>query len=165
MSEILSALGGAVSALLVVALISIARRRSRGRADLEAQLDAAHRESDDLRAQLDDLVAPSTAPQTRVATSPTYVITDVGAAADQSDPVDQVQVPDRLVLSATLGTPLVKAAAFSHGLRRAFSAESRNKIWFEMRREVRSARKRRRQDVRAYQRQVRADERAQEGVA
>ena len=47
-------------------------------------------------------------------------------------------VPDRVVLSATVGEPLVKAVAFGHGVRRALSAESRNRIWFEMRREVRA---------------------------
>ncbi|RNL64124.1 hypothetical protein EFK50_06170 [Nocardioides marmoriginsengisoli] len=164
MSEILSALGGAVSALLVVALISVARRRSRGRADLEAMLDAAHRESDDLRAQLDDLVAPGSVAPRSAPASPTYVITDAGSGP--VEPAEEpVPVPDRLVLSATLGAPLVKAAAFTHGLRRAFSAESRNRIWFEMRREVRSSRKRRRRQVREHLRNVRADERAQEGLA
>jgi hypothetical protein len=60
------------------------------------------------------------------------------------------------VLSATLGEPLVKAAAFGHGVRRALSAESRNRIWFEMRREVRASRRRRRQLRKRLEREYRA---------
>jgi hypothetical protein len=166
MSEILAALGGATAALLVVALVSLLRRRTRGRADLEAMLDAAHRESDDLRARLEELAPePATAQTSAAATvaDATYVITDAGLRP--AEDVEPIQVPDRLVLSATLGAPLVKIVAFSHGVRRALSAQSRNRIRFEMRQEVRSARKRRRQQVRAYERQARTDARAPENHA
>jgi hypothetical protein len=60
------------------------------------------------------------------------------------------------VLSATLGEPLVKTAAFAHGVRRALSAESRNRIWFEVRREVRASRRRRRQLRKRLDREHRA---------
>jgi hypothetical protein len=161
---VLGAACGAVGALLLVALVVLVRRRNRTRADLEAMLLAAQLEADDLRARLDELTArydsaPGPADQA-------YLITDVG---DPRRPVvaeeDQIPVPDRLVLSATMGEPLVKVAAFGHGLRRALSPESRNRIWFEMRREVRAARKRRKQLLRQYQRDVRAAERAREGLA
>jgi hypothetical protein len=165
---VLAALGGAVAALLLVALVALLRRRNRTRADLEAMLEAAQRESDDLRARLEELTALLTlAPDQRPVEAATYLITDAGtvprevaAAAD-----DPIAVPDRLVLTATVGVPLVKAAALGHGLRKALSAESRNRIWFEMKREVRASRKRRRQLVKQYQRQIRADERAREGLA
>jgi hypothetical protein len=57
-------------------------------------------------------------------------------------------VSERAVLSVTLGEPLVKLAAFGYGLRRALSAESRNRITFEMHREVKRARKERRRAAR-----------------
>ena len=57
---------------------------------------------------------------------------------------------------------VVKVVAFGHGLRRAVSPESRNRIWFEMRREVRAARKRRRRAMRSYVREARAAERAEQ---
>lgn len=161
---ILAALSGAAVALLVVGLVALLRRRNRTRADLEAMLAAAQHEADGLRARLDELTALLTlAPDDD---EPAFVITDAGrprplAVAEG----EQIQVPDRLVLSATMGEPLVKVAAFGHGLRRALSAESRNRIWFEMRREVRAARKRRRQQLKQYQRDVRAAERAGEGLA
>lgn len=165
---VLAALGGAVVALLVVALVVLLRRRNRTRADLEAMLEAAHRESDDLRARLQELTGLVTlTSDQRPAERETYLITDAGdlprgLSVPQEEPV---AVPDRLVLTATVGVPLVKAAALGHGLRRALSAESRNRIWFEMRREVRASRKRRRQLLKQYQRQIRADERANENLA
>jgi len=161
---ILAAVGGALIALLGVGLVAVVRRRNRTRADLEEMLAAAQHEADDLRARLDELSALLTVSPDR--SEPTYVITDAGVPRRaEIDPDDQIQVPDRLVLSATLGEPLVKVAAFGHGLRRALSPESRNRIWFEMRREVRAARKRRKQLLKQYQRDVRAAERAQEGLA
>lgn len=164
---ILAALGGALVALLGVGLITLVRRRNRTRADLEAMLAAAQHEADDLRARLEELTALLTVAPGRSGTAePAYLITDVGSTARVAVPVEeQIAVPDRLVLSATLGEPLVKVAALGHGLRRALSPESRNKIWFEMRREVRAARKRRRQLLKQYQRDVRAAERAREGLA
>ncbi|HET6154167.1 MAG TPA: hypothetical protein VFE15_14555 [Marmoricola sp.] len=167
---VLAAAGGAVVALLVVATVVMLRRRNRSRADLEALLAAAQRESDDLRARLEELTvllgpaAPTASGASAVETA-AYLITDAGTASREVSAEDQVAVPDRLVLSATVGAPLVKVAAFGHGVRRALSPESRNRIWFEMRREVRTARKRRRRQVREHLRQVRADERAQEGLA
>jgi hypothetical protein len=166
---ILGAAGGAVMALLLVALVLLVRRRYRSRADLEAMLAAAHREIDDLRMRLDAATArlAPEAPRDTVE----YLITDVGTAPalfeagalpEPSGP--PIEVPDRLVLTATVGAPLVRAAAFAHGVRRALSAESRNRIRFEMRREVRAARKRRRRLVRDHLRQVRAQERAGEVV-
>lgn len=160
-----AALGGAAAALLLVALVAVLRRRDRTRPDLEEMLAAAQRESDDLRARLEELTAhlPAGAPGLP-AEAATYVITSAGQS-DSPVPVaseDQIPVADRLVLSATVGTPLVKVAAFGHGVRRALSPENRNRIWFEMRREVRAARKRRRQLLKQYQRDLRADERARE---
>src|SRR5206468_817921 len=83
-----------------------------------------------------------------------YLITDAGI--ERAAPT----VPDRLVLSATLGEPLVKVVALGHGLTRALSAESRNKIRFEMRREVRRARKQRRRDMKEAWRQRRGEQRS-----
>ncbi|RZI87620.1 MAG: hypothetical protein EOO67_14120 [Microbacterium sp.] len=165
-TAVIAALAGAAAALLLVALVAVLRRRNRSRADLEEMLAAAQRESDDLRARLEELTAQFPAQAGALpAEAATYVITDAGQTSATRAVEDQVQVPDRLVLSATVGKPLVKAAAFGHGVRRALSPENRNRIWFEMRREVRAARKRRKQLLKQYQRDLRADERAREGMA
>jgi hypothetical protein len=71
-----------------------------------------------------------------------YVITTAG------EPERPTQVPERAVLSVTLGEPLVKLAAFGYAVRKALSPESRNRIAFEMRREVKRARKERRRHAR-----------------
>jgi hypothetical protein len=171
----LAAAAGAAAMLLLVTVVLVATRRRRSRADLEAMLEAAQREADDLRQRLDELTGQR---GRRAARGPAYleqlfaeptqpqqadfVITHLG---EPEDAVAPAAVPDRLVLTATLGQPLVKVAAFSHGVRRALSAESRNRIWFEMRREVRSSRRRRRQLRKRLEREYRANLRATEDMA
>jgi hypothetical protein len=178
-SAILAVAAGAGAALLLMAvlLMVLSRRRHLARADLEAMLAAAQRESDDLRHRLEELAsqrleeltsprvtggegahvpAPSSAAQ-----QAEFVITRAG----EPEPVAAIEVPDRLVLSATLGEPLVKVAAFSYGVRRALSPRSRNRIWFEMRNEVRAARRRRRRLRKDLEREFRAQQRATEGMA
>jgi hypothetical protein len=81
-----------------------------------------------------------------------FIITDAGT------PQPEPAVDDRIVLSAALGEPLVKAAAFGYGVRRALSPRSLNRIRFEMRREIRRARKQRRREMRQAFRDLRAEE-------
>ncbi len=136
--------------LVVVVLILL-----RGRRDSQRALLVAQAETSELRQRLDELndkLERQAATMVRV-DDPAYVITDAGTALEPN-------VPDRVVLSATVGEPLVKAVALGHGLRRALSAESRNRIWFEMRREVRRARKQRRRETKEAWRRVQAEERA-----
>jgi hypothetical protein len=152
---------GAAVVLLLVAclLVGLLRGRAKTRRELAAALSAAQQETADLRRRLDALTEQlerQSASMIRV-DDPAYVITDAGA------PAVELSVPDRVVLSATVGEPLVKAVALGHGIRRALSAESRNKIWFEMRREVRRARKQRRREMKEAWRRMRAEDRAAEG--
>jgi hypothetical protein len=174
--------GAAVTLLLVAAVLTV-RRRRHARADLEALLAASEREVDNLRHELDDLrarqhVSTDDAPAGSVHLAKLFpeepakplqadfVITRAGESGlDSARPPQADRVPDRLVLSATLGEPLVKIVAFSHGIRRALSPAARNRIRFEMRQEVRAARKRRRRLVKEYLRDTRAGERANEGMA
>ena len=143
---------GAAAMLLLVAVVLLVMRRRRPAADLVAQLEEARRETDELRLRLDELTRRAVVPAAAEQEQADFVITHVG----EPDDLAPVAVPDRLVLSATVGVPLVKAAAFSHGVRRALSAESRNRIWFEMRREVRASRRRRRQLRKHLEREYRA---------
>jgi hypothetical protein len=161
----LAAAGGvAVTLLAVVVLLG---RRRRPDAELEALLMAARAETDELRHRVEELTArtarlePDHADPHRAE----FVITHVGEPEGPTGAAGGAVVPDRIVLSATLGEPLVRTAAFAHGVRRALSAESRNRIWFEMRREVRANRRRRRRLVKDYLRDSRARERAEESVA
>jgi hypothetical protein len=55
---------------------------------------------------------------------------------------------------------VVKAASLAHGVRRGLAPESRNRIRFEMKQEVRRSRKQRRADVKAARRDLHARQRA-----
>jgi hypothetical protein len=168
-SPILAAAAGAAAMLLLVVVVFTVTRRRRSWHDLEAMLAAAQQESDALRQRLEELTAHPGVPQQRTPSErqapeqADFVITHVGEV-DVERP-EPLPVPDRLVLSATVGEPLVKVAAFSHGVRRALSAESRNRIWFEMRREVRSSRRRRRQLRKRLERDYRARLRSGDDLA
>ena len=144
--------GAAAMLLLVAVVLLVTRRRRPAARDLAAQLEEARQETEALRLRLDELTRPVVVSAVAEQERADFVITHVG---EPDDPATAA-VPDRLVLSATVGVPLVKAAAFSHGVRRALSAESRNRIWFEMRREVRASRRRRRQLRKHLEREYRA---------
>jgi hypothetical protein len=152
------ALVTAVVLVLVVLLALLLRSRAESR----RALAAASAETDELRRRLDALAEQlelaAEADRARAAEA-AYVITDAGETRPEPT------VPDRVVLSATVGEPLVKAVSFGHGVRRALSAESRNRIWFEMRREVRASRRRRRREMKEFVRRARAADRASEDTA
>lgn len=176
-NAILGAVAGAAFALILLAVLRAWRGPGRA-SDLREQLESAGREINALRWQLDlaesrraranpeadraDYVITALGGDNQAAGAPETGLSAGGPGAEHAEA--PVPVPDRLVLSATLGRPLLKAAAFSHGLRRALSARSRNRIRFEMRQEVRAARKRRRRAVRDHLRETRAAERAGEVV-
>jgi len=120
-------------AVLAVLLISERRRHT-------SLLVAQRTEIDELRAER---LVPDTAPLREAPAVAEFLITDIGTEAGAEPRVD-----DRIVLTATLGEPLVRAAAFGHGLRRALSPRSLNRIRYEIRREVRRSRRQRRRDMR-----------------
>jgi hypothetical protein len=144
-------IGGAALAVLLVGVVALtaarlatARRELHELADRITLLEGRIQQLREARPPVDDYLVAEALPLLRPADA------DIEEAAP---------VPDQLVLSATIGEPLVKAAAFGHGLRRALGAQSRNRIWFEVRREVRRARKQRRQEMRtAYRRMQQAGE-------
>ena len=62
--------------------------------------------------------------------------------------------------SVALGESLVRLLSLGYGVRRALTAENRNRIRFEMRREVKRSRRQRRRDLKEAKRHLRADQRA-----
>jgi len=152
----------AACAVVVLLLVGVLVALSRARTESRRRLAAAHQETTDLRERVQALSRSLETSQETMITraevaDQAFLITDAG------QPRPEPNVPDRVVLSATLGEPLVKVMAFAHGLGRALSPESRNRIWFEMRREVRASRRRRRRDLKAFVREARAAERARDG--
>ncbi len=148
-------IGGAVAmglAALVVALL--AHRRARRAESLLAALveRAAVRESpavDAPRAVVED------------PTVSTFVITGMGP---DPDPVSAVpvarEIDGRLFADIVAREAVVKAASWTHGLRRALSAENRNRIRFQVRQETRRAGRDRRAETKQALRDYRARQRA-----
>lgn len=91
----------------------------------------------------------------------TYVITAIGDE-QPAEPEQVTAVPARidgkLFADIVARESVIKAAGLAHGLRRALSAENRNRIRFEMKREVKRSRKQRRADLKAALRQFQARE-------
>lgn len=153
-----AAAGVAVLCLVVGVTLGLAvsgRRVRRSLGQARAEVDELRVRVEQLTDRLGAVPATAGAPDVPVDGAATeYVITGLAPAADAvSEPVP---VPDRAVLSVTFGEPLVKVVAFGYGVRRALSPESRNRIAFEMRRELKRARKERRRGTRAARREAAA---------
>jgi hypothetical protein len=150
----------AAGLLLVVAVLVLFTARSR-RA-VARRLDAAHAEAEALRVQIEEIQRRIEQPPA-VRAEQEFVITEVGSgvearSAHASTTVDTVPVP--MFADIVLRETVVQAASLAAGLRRALSPEVRNRIRFEMRREVKRARKQRRADLRQARREWEARERA-----
>ncbi|MEP6816884.1 MAG: hypothetical protein ABI873_15180 [Marmoricola sp.] len=152
----------AVAVLAVTLAVRLGAERKRTRGELQALMV----EHDQLRSQVADLTRTAQALREDrrglESGGPDYVITRVGdtglTTRDGTGTRTGRRIPDRAVLSAAFGEPLVKALSFGHGVRRALSPESRNRIGFEMRREMRRSRKLRRREMREAWKQMRAQE-------
>lgn len=154
---------GAALVLAVVAGVLVAGRRR-----LERELQAARSDLVSLRERLDALTQTlerserTGAPQEFVITSlPQHVAppsVPASAAATASAPAGS---PVSASLSAgafatvALRDSVVKGASLVHGVRRALSPENRNRIRFEMGREVKRSRRQRRRDLREARRHLR----------
>jgi hypothetical protein len=135
---------------LLVALLSLRARTSR-------EVAAVHAEAAELRHRLDELERDRPRPQP-VLEEREYTITglgfETGARAPSStteDPTDgeePVRLERAVFADQLLRESVIRLGSLSHGVRRALSPESRNRIRFEMRREVKRARKHRRVEQR-----------------
>jgi hypothetical protein len=169
-SASLVVLGGISTLSLVLLGVVLAASISHRRRTRE-ELAASRADVEKLRARLDGLTRDLERARRRPAGASVvprteYVITGVSTGSTGGlgstggmGSRDRVGSADSLVLSAALGEPLVKLVAFGYGVRRALSAESRNRIAFEMRREVRRSRKQRRRQEKEAVRAARAAER------
>jgi len=140
-----------VLGLLLVDRARLRRRVQTSEAAFEALDERVHALSEELES------ARLTAAATPARSQEEYVITTAGVPARTEA---AAAVPDRAVLSATVGEPLVKVFAFGYGVRRALAPETRNRIAFEMRREVKRARKERRRAAKDALRETKRQEAA-----
>ncbi len=158
----------AAAGLALVALVlalRAGRRAARAETLVRALTDRVHL----LESHGADVPAP-TAPAAPVAgTGTSYVITGMDAAVrERSDaappapvaPALARTVDGRLFADIVARETVVKAASLTHGLRRALSPASRNRIRFEVRQETRRAGRDRRAETKQALREFRARERA-----
>jgi hypothetical protein len=88
----------------------------------------------------------------------TFVITGMGADEPHPRPVAQ-PIDGRMFADIVARETVVKAASWTHGLRRALSPETRNRIRFQVRQETKRAGKERRAEMKQALREYRARER------
>lgn len=168
-SVVVIALVAVAAAAVVAALVAVMALR-RARAALEQarqrQLQAAT-ESATLHDRVDELERRLT----RSAAAPQeYVITHLG---DPDDPDHAASLAEAGETRVTLTPPAfadavlretaVHTVSLLHGVRRALAPETRHRIRFEMRREIKRSRKARKREVKLAVQEFRARQRSQTG--
>ena len=146
----------AATAMALVALVLALRARRR--AERAEELVAA------LVERVSLLESPvGTAPV--VDQADTFVITRMDADHDRQPerPIAQ-EIDGRLFADIVARETVVKAASWTHGLRRALSPENRNRIRFEVRQETRRAARDRRAETKQALREYRARGRSATGT-
>jgi len=156
MQDWISFVVSGVLALVALAL-AVALWRARSRTDRE--LAAARAETAALRDQLDELARRLDRPVT-TSEPVEFVITDLGTGVPEPEQQPAPEVGTALFADLVLRETVVKVASLAHGVRRALDAENRNRIRFEMKRELKRARKQRRADTRQARREWEARQRA-----
>ena len=153
-------LAALVAALVAVAwALFVALRRERERAAVE--LARTRSEAAELRARVEALAAQ--AARVAAAQPEEFVITHLGEPDDDDElrAIDGSQrIDGKLFADLVLRESLVKAAALGHGVRRALAPETRNRIRFEMKREVKRSKRARKDEYRRVREEIRARERA-----
>ena len=143
---------GAVA--LVALMLSVLAWRRAARADARSQAYAE---------RLALLEAPVTsAPATVVDGSEetTYVITHVDEDQAMLRPMTAQRLEGRLFADIVARETVVKAASWTHGVRRALAPETRSRIRFQMRQETKRAGRERKAEMKVALREHRARSRA-----
>jgi len=87
-----------------------------------------------------------------------FVITRIGEPEKEAEPAPTVPAP--VFADLLLKETVVQTASLFHGLRRALEPETRNRIRFHMRQEVKRSRKQRRTELKEVRREWAARQRA-----
>ena len=151
----------ALVALLLAALALRTARRAAARTE-ELVADLAARQ-----AERDAVAAPAVPVEETPADASPYVITGLDTApgaAPETRPVP-ARIDGRLFTDIVARETTVRAASWAHGVRRALSPESRNRIAFQVRQQAKQSRRDRRAEVREALREYRARHRADTGDA
>ncbi|MDF9717681.1 hypothetical protein INN71_07450 [Nocardioides sp. ChNu-153] len=172
----------AALAVVLVLTVVVLRRQARTRAELaaaradaaelRAQVAAVERREAERDRAAGDVARSEVAPAARRRPAPDYVITRLGA--EPAAPVAPAgprrtvevagRVDGRLFADLVLRETLVRAAAVTYGVRRALAPETRNRVRFEVRREVKRSRRARRAELKQARRDLHARQRAEEAA-
>ena len=150
----------AAAVLLALLALVLAVALLRARSATDRALAEARSETAALRERLDRLEHGRREP---VRDEQPLLITRLGEDEPVAPPVPMVE--GRLFADLVLRESVLQAASLAHGVRRALAPETRNRIRFEMRRELKRARKQRRADLRAAKRLWAEHQQGQEGSA
>jgi hypothetical protein len=140
-------------AVVCVVLLVVLLRTRAGAGRTAGELSALRQRLDELERARSDHPAP-TGPRPAPVE---FLITDLGR---EPAPRAPVRLDGPTFADILLKETVVKAAALAHGVRRGLAPATRNRIRFEMRQELRRARRQRRADLKAAQRDLRARQRA-----
>lgn len=158
LAALLAALVAGLAALAWALFVALRRERERA----AAELARTRSEAAELRARVEALAAQAAlAGRAAHAEPEEFVITHLGEPdEDELGPGDDTRIDRRLFADLVLRESLVKAAALGHGVRRALAPETRNRIRFEMKREVKRSKRARKDEYRRVREEIRARERA-----
>jgi hypothetical protein len=151
------------TALAVVGLGAVLAVTVAGRRRVQRDLEASRAELAALRDRLDRLARRVEPPAGTDTATPghEFLITSLpdqsSPPASPSQPLGAPALSGREFASVALAESVVRVAALAHGVRRALSAESRNRIGFEMGREVKRSRRQRRRDLKEAKRHLRTE--------
>lgn len=147
-------------ALLCLAVVALARSVRGLRRDADDALALARAETAEVRAHL--LALERRLASRRTDDEREYTITTLGQPDDaEPEPAPAAPVvPGPLFADLVMREGVVQTASLVAGLRRALSAEHRNRMRFEMRREIKRARRQRRADLRTARREYEARQRS-----
>jgi hypothetical protein len=151
------AVGGLAALCLGLLVATVQGRRVAAR-----ERDRAHAEVADVRARLEELEREQRSPT--AATEAEFVITGLGSEQPEPEPSPATPSPapidGAMFADTVLRETVVKAASLAHGVRRGLAPATRNRIRFEMKQEVRRARRQRRADLKQAQRDLHTRQRA-----
>ena len=155
----------AALALVVVLALAILVLLVRDRSRVRAELAATRAEAAELRARIDALAVQIVAARRE---PEEFVITHLGeddADAELSGALtEDGRIDGKLFADLVLRETVVKAAALGHGVRRAMAPETRNRIRFEIKREVKRSRKARKEETKQVRREMQDRRRQAEGL-
>jgi hypothetical protein len=148
----------AVLAVLVLALAVLMVRLLRRIDRLEGRVSGAGLPSSDPNRSSGAVLDSHPGSLDAKPAAPEFVITRMGEAEPEAEPAPTVAGP--VFADLVLKETVVQTASLFQGLRRALSPETRNRIRFHMRQEVKRSRKQRRTELREIRREWAARQRA-----